>query len=81
MCGRNITSTAIAAQLRFNQELCFSACSALVTFTAISARLRRSRFHGNVRKEHNQHGNRCAIALHSGVFFSLKVTIQSYKTE
>jgi hypothetical protein len=50
MCGWGITSTAIAAQLPFNQELCGQAERALVTFTAISARLRREHFHGNVRK-------------------------------
>jgi hypothetical protein len=36
MCGSGITTTAIASQLHFNQELCGQARSALVTFTAIS---------------------------------------------
>jgi hypothetical protein len=63
MCGRNITSAAIASQLRFNQELCFSACSALVTLTAISARLRRAALSRKLRTGHNPHGNRFAIAF------------------
>jgi hypothetical protein len=67
MCGQGITSTAIAAQLPFNQERRFSACSALATLTAISGADMRfayaGRFHGNVRAGHNHHGNCCAIAF------------------
>jgi hypothetical protein len=49
MCGWGIIGRAIAAQLHFTREFCCVACRLLVTFPAISARLRRERFHGNVR--------------------------------
>jgi hypothetical protein len=73
MCGSGITNPAIAAQLRFNQEFCGQARSALVTFTAISGAISPAdagrRFHGNVRMGHNRNGPRRARALVSGDLF------------
>jgi hypothetical protein len=53
MCGWGITGTARARRGRYFQAICFIAGNALVTSTAISARLRREHFHGNVRMGHN----------------------------